>query len=49
MSEFYENLGQGMTVRDALTEAQYVLRTINEGEFSSPQYWAAFILIDAID
>lgn len=49
MSEFYENLGQGMTVRDALTEAQHVLRTINEGEFSSPQYWAAFILIDAID
>lgn len=48
MSEFYANMGKGMDKHKAFTEAQKYLRTVNDGEFSAPKYWAAFVMLDAI-
>ena len=49
MTEFYHNLGQGETKHEALLNAQLTLRTINGGIYDDPLYWAAFILLDALD
>lgn len=49
MTEMYKNLAAGQTKREALSNAQNTLRIINDGAFNQPDYWAAFVLLDAID
>ena len=46
MTEFYDNLLQGQSKRDAFQNAQKHLRTVENGHYDEPQYWAAFILLD---
>ena len=46
MIYFYKHLMSGMSKRAALSRAQQDLR--NKG-FDDPKYWAAFILLDALD
>ena len=46
MSEFYNNIVLGKSKYDALRKAQdYIRHKVNK----DPKYWAAFILLDAID
>jgi len=47
MRYFYENLSLGMTKRDALKKAK--LSMISSGKYSSPYYWAPYILSGAYD
>lgn len=47
MTEFYRNYVNGMTKMDALLNAQKVVR-VTPG-FEDPEYWAAFILLDALN
>lgn len=49
MIHFYENLLNGKSKQNALQEAQQYLRTVDNGTFDNPEYWAAFILLDAIN
>lgn len=49
MSEFYANIAKGQDINEAFRNSQTTLRTINDGEFSDPKYWAAFILLDVFD
>lgn len=50
MTEFYRNLiNKKLTKRQALVNAKSFLRKYDNGRFSNPKYWAAFILLDAID
>lgn len=55
MTEFYRNLLSGMSKRESLLEAQNAVRNFKgyiNGEkrnFSDPQYWAGFILLDGIE
>lgn len=49
MTEFYRNLAQGQTKHESLFNAQMTLRTINGGIYDDPIYWAAFILLDALN
>ena len=46
MTTFYDNLLQGQSKRDAFHNAQQHLRTMENGRFDKPQFWAAFILLD---
>lgn len=47
MTEFYRNYLGGMSKQQALREAQ---KTVSETPgFSDPEYWAAFILLDALN
>lgn len=43
MTEFYTNLTSGLSKTQALTRARQVVRE----QFEEPEYWAAFILLDA--
>lgn len=47
MTEFYRNYVNGMTKMDALLNAQKVVR--ETPGFKDPEYWAAFILLDALN
>ena len=47
MTEFYTHYLSGKSKQASLKLAQQTLR--NSSEYSSPQYWAAFILLDAIN
>lgn len=47
MTEFYRNYVNGMTKMDALLNAQKVVR--GTPGFEDPEYWAAFILLDALN
>ena len=49
MDYFYENISSGMSKNAALRDAQNRLRACKEYDFSSPYYWAAFILLDGIN
>jgi CHAT domain-containing protein len=44
MTEFYKNYLSGKTKRESLSLAQKTLRTT----YPEPEYWAAFILLDAL-
>lgn len=59
MTRFYENMMQGKSKRESLKEAQNYLRSYHgpsssdtddpkKRPFSSPRYWAAFVLLDAL-
>jgi CHAT domain-containing protein/tetratricopeptide (TPR) repeat protein len=59
MTQFYTNLTSGMTKRRSLLEAQRYVREYETGEttassqkvhpYSNPKYWAAFVLLDAVE
>lgn len=52
MTEFYKNYLGGKTKTESLREAQRYLRNYEQdGEkiFADPKYWAAFVLLDALD
>jgi CHAT domain-containing protein len=45
MTEFYRRWKNGSSKREALRQAQHVVRE----RFEEPVYWAAFILLDALE
>ena len=49
MTQFYKNLVSGQSKRQSLQSAQRYLREYNSGQYNKPEYWAAFILLDAIN
>lgn len=50
MTEFYKNwIGVGKTKHDALEVAKQTVRSHTEKGWDAPKYWAAFILLDALD
>lgn len=46
---FFRNIINGMNKRESLLNAIKNIRTIDNGFYSSPEYWAPFILIDGLD
>ena len=48
MTSFYENLAKGRSKYEAFREAQKYLRKYDKGKYDSPEYYAAFVLLDAI-
>lgn len=48
MKDFYKGLSNGEALQEALTNAQLTLRTIDNGIYDKPEYWAAFILLDGL-
>lgn len=50
MTEFYKNwISEGMTKHNALELAKQAVRSHTEKGWDNPKYWAAFILLDALD
>ena len=50
MTEFYKNwMEAGKTKHDALELAKQTVRSHKEKGWDDPKYWAAFILLDALD
>ncbi len=50
MIEFYKHwIGEGKTKHDALELAKLAVRSHKEKGWENPKYWAAFILLDALD
>ncbi|MBR4353588.1 MAG: CHAT domain-containing protein [Bacteroidales bacterium] len=46
MTSFYKQLAKGLSKTDALKAAQKAVKNYKGKDFSSPYYWAAFILLD---
>ena len=46
MTEFYRNLTAGKSERESFENAQFYLRTTENGRFSNPVYWASFVILD---
>ena len=49
MEHFFESYFRYHSKQKAINEAVNYLRTIDKGRWNAPQYWAAFILLDAFD
>lgn len=50
MTEFYKHwISEGKTKHDALELAKQTVRSHKEKGWDAPKYWAAFILLDALD
>ena len=50
MTEFYRALlNLHLTKRQALQHAQQFLRTTDNGRYADPQFWAAFVMLDAVE
>lgn len=50
MTEFYRNwINIGMSKHDALETARQAIRSHTEKGWDNPKYWAAFIMLDALD
>lgn len=50
MTEFYKNwMTKRMTKHDSLEQAKQIVRSHKEKGWDNPRYWAAFILLDALD
>lgn len=47
--QFFRNLTNGQSKREALLGGIKYIRTMDNGAFSHPKYWTPFILIDGID
>ena len=47
MTRFYENLAKGKSKYDSFREAQNYLRKYDGGLYDEPEYYAAFVLLDA--
>lgn len=48
MSQFYKNIAAGKNFHTAFAMAQQNLRQTQNGKFSDPYYWAAFVMLDAV-
>ena len=48
MTNFYDLLVKGKSINDAFTQSQHQLKSLDNGKYSDPKYWAAFIVIDAL-
>lgn len=48
MTTFYNLLSKGQSVNDAFTQSQHQLISLDNGKYNDPKYWAAFIVIDAL-
>ena len=46
---FFKNIANGMSKRESLLDAVKYARSMHDGFYSSPKFWALFILIDGID
>jgi len=47
MKQFYENwLSGGKSKQEAFKDAQKGLRETKDEDYSSPYYWAAFVMMD---
>lgn len=49
MVEFYKNLISGKTKHQSLKDAQHYLRTIENGKYDKPEFWASFIMLDGLN
>ncbi len=49
MEEFYKHLLTGLSKRESLKKAQHLMRTNPLEKYHNPEYWANYILLDAID
>lgn len=49
MVEFYNNLAKGCTLNESLKRSQRFLRNYGNGEYSKPEFWGSFILLDAVE
>ena len=49
MTEFYKGLTAGKTKTEALKSAQAAVRGNKGRDFTSPYYWASFILLDGME
>lgn len=49
MVEFYRNLLNGKTKHQSLKEAQKHLRSVENGKYDDPKYWASFIMLDGLN
>lgn len=49
MTSFYRNLVSGKSKKESLWNAQLELRSVSDGKYDSPMYWAAFIILDAFE
>lgn len=49
MVEFYKNLMNGKTKLQSLKDAQKYLRTVDNGKYDDPKYWASFIMLDGLN
>lgn len=47
--QFFRNLTNGQSKREALLNGIKYIRTMDNGAFSHPKYWTPFILIDGIE
>jgi CHAT domain-containing protein len=48
MTAFHRNLIAGQNKREAFQNAQFALRTY-DNKYDAPNYWAAFVLLDALE
>ncbi len=49
MVEFYRNLMSGKTKHQSLKDAQKYLRSVDDGKYNDPKYWASFIMLDGLN
>ncbi len=49
MVEFYRNLMSGKTKHQSLKDAQKHLRSVENGKYDNPKYWASFIMLDGLN
>jgi Uncharacterized protein conserved in bacteria len=49
MVEFYRNLMSGKTKHQSLKNAQKYLRSVENGKYDDPKYWASFIMLDGLN
>ena len=49
MRYFYDNISKGMSPTNALALAQNMLKSYPDCDYSSPFYWAGFIIVDGVN
>lgn len=49
MIEFYRNLMSGKSKLQSLKDAQKHLRSVENGKYEDPKYWASFIMLDGLN
>ena len=49
MVEFYKNLMSGHSKQQSLKNAQKHLRSVENGKYDDPKYWASFIMLDGLN
>ena len=49
MVEFYKNLMSGQSKHQSLKNAQKYLRSVENGKYDDPKYWASFIMLDGLN